>query len=59
VIYENFAILTAVVLIYSAVAGRVARSWLSGPILFTGAGLILGPLGLNALRIDRDTACAD
>jgi NhaP-type Na+/H+ or K+/H+ antiporter len=50
--YENFAILAAVVLIYSAVAGRVARSWLSGPILFTGAGLILGPLGLNALQID-------
>ena len=50
--YENVAILAAVVLIYSAVAGRVARSWLSGPILFTGAGLMLGPLGLDVLRID-------
>ena len=50
--YENVAILAAVVLIYSAVAGRVARSWLSGPILFTGAGLMLGPLGFNVLRID-------
>ena len=50
--YENVAILAAVVLVYSAVAGRVARSRLSGPILFTGAGLMLGPLGLNVLRID-------
>ncbi len=50
--YENAAILAAVVLVYSAVAGRVARSRLSGPILFTGAGLMLGPLGLGVLRID-------
>ena len=50
--YKNVAILAAVVLVYSAVAGRVARSRLSGPILFTGAGLMLGPLGLDVLRID-------
>ena len=50
--YENVAILAAVVLVYSAVAGRVARSRLSGPILFTAAGLMLGPLGLDVLRID-------
>ena len=50
--YQNAAILAAVVLVYSAMAGRVARSRLSGPILFTGAGLMLGPLGLDVLRID-------
>ena len=50
--YENIAILAAVVLIYSAVAGRVARSWLSGPILFAVAGLAVGPLGLDALRLE-------
>ena len=50
--YENVAILAAVVLVYSTVAGRVARSRLSGPILFTAAGLMLGPLGLDVLRID-------
>jgi hypothetical protein len=35
--YANAAILAAVVLIYSdsAFAGRVVRSWLSGPMLFT------------------------
>lgn len=50
--YQNAAIVAVVVLIYSAVAGRVARSWVSGPILFTGAGILLGPLGLNLLRLD-------
>jgi NhaP-type Na+/H+ or K+/H+ antiporter len=50
--YQNAAIVAAIVLIYSAVAGRVARSWLSGPIIFTSAGLISGPLGLNVLRLE-------
>src|SRR4051794_22375332 len=50
--YENAAILAAVVLLYSAVAGRVTRSWLSGPILFTAAGVVLGPLGFNLLRLN-------
>ena len=54
--YENVAILAAVVLIYSAVAGRVARSWLSGPILFTAAGLIVGPLGFDVLRLEITAA---
>ena len=40
------------VLVYSAVAGRVARSWLSGPILFVATGLVVGPLGLNVLRLE-------
>ena len=48
--YEDAAILAAVVLLYSAVAGRIGRSWLSGPILFTAAGLIVGPAGIDVLR---------
>ena len=54
--YENLAILAAVVLIYSAAAGRVGRSWLSGPILFTGAGLVLGPAGLGVLELPLTAA---
>jgi sodium/hydrogen antiporter len=50
--YWNAAILATVVLIYSAVSGRVGRSWLSGPIVFTAAGLVLGPLGLGVLRLN-------
>jgi hypothetical protein len=40
--YENAAMLAAFLLIYSAVAGRIERSWISGPIVFTGVGFILG-----------------
>ena len=47
--YQNAAILAAVVLLYGAIAGRVERSWLSAPILFTAAGLLLGPGGIGAL----------
>jgi NhaP-type Na+/H+ or K+/H+ antiporter len=47
----DVAILAAIVLLYSAVAGRVARSWLSGPIIFTAAGMIFGPTGLGMLRL--------
>lgn len=54
--YEDAAILAAVVLLYSAGAGRVGRSWFSGPILFTVAGMILGPAGLDALRLPLTAA---
>jgi NhaP-type Na+/H+ or K+/H+ antiporter len=42
----------AFLLIYSAVAGRVERSWISGPIVFAGLGFILGPDGLGVLSIN-------
>ncbi len=50
--YQNAAVLAGILLLYSAVSGRVGRSWLSGPIVFTAAGLILGPEGLRVLRLD-------
>jgi sodium/hydrogen antiporter len=52
--YENGAILAALLLVYSAIAGRIGRSWLSGPILFTAAGLMLGPEGLGLLHLKVD-----
>jgi sodium/hydrogen antiporter len=50
--YQNAAILAAFLLIYSAVAGRVERSWLSGPIVFTAAGLLLGPFGFGLVHLN-------
>jgi NhaP-type Na+/H+ or K+/H+ antiporter len=44
--------LAAFLLIYGAIAGRIERSWISGPIVFTGVGFILGPDGLGVLRIN-------
>ena len=45
--YETLAILAAFTLIYSAVAGRVERTWISGPIIFVAFGLLVGPLGMG------------
>jgi sodium/hydrogen antiporter len=50
--YQNAAVLAVFLLLYSAIAGRVERSYVSGPIIFTAAGLILGPAGLDALHLD-------
>lgn len=50
--YQNVAVLAVFLLLYSAISGRVERSWISGPIVFTAAGLILGPMGLGALHLE-------
>jgi NhaP-type Na+/H+ or K+/H+ antiporter len=50
--YQTAAIIAGFLLVYTAVSGRVERSWLSGPVVFTVAGLILGPAALGLLRVD-------
>jgi NhaP-type Na+/H+ or K+/H+ antiporter len=50
--YQNATLLALFLLVYSAVAGRVERSWISGPIVFTGVGLLLGPVGLDILHLN-------
>ena len=50
--YQNAAFLAVFLLIYSAVAGRIERSLISGPIVFTAIGFILGADGLGVLRIN-------
>jgi NhaP-type Na+/H+ or K+/H+ antiporter len=52
--YQVLAILALFTLIYSSVAGRVERTWISGPIIFTVFGLLVGPVGLNLLPLDID-----
>ena len=41
--YENAAFLAAFLLVYSAVAGRIEGSLISGPIVFAVVGFVLGP----------------
>ena len=55
--YQDLAILALFILVYSSVAGRVERTWISGPIVFTLFGLIIGPVGLDLLsfKTDRET----
>lgn len=52
--YETLALLALFVLVYSTIAGAVERSWISGPIIFTLFGLIIGPFGLDLLSLDAD-----
>jgi sodium/hydrogen antiporter len=50
--YQNGAMLAVYLLIYSAVAGRIERSLISGPIVFTAAGFIVGQDVLGVLHIN-------
>jgi NhaP-type Na+/H+ or K+/H+ antiporter len=52
--YEIMAVLAAFTVVYSAVAGRVERTWISGPILFIVFGLFLGPYGLELLSREQN-----
>ena len=52
--YQTLAILALFVLVYSSIAGRVERSWISGPIVFTAFGLLIGPVGLDLLSFKAD-----
>jgi NhaP-type Na+/H+ or K+/H+ antiporter len=55
--YENLALLALFALVYSAIAGAVERTWISGAIVFTAFGLLVGPIGLDLLtwETDRET----
>ncbi len=52
--YQDLALLAIFVLVYSTIAGAVERTWVSGPILFTAFGLVIGPVGLNLLSFETD-----
>jgi NhaP-type Na+/H+ or K+/H+ antiporter len=52
--YVELAVLAICVFLYSAVAGGIERSSVSGPMIFTVVGLIIGPLGLGWLQPDLD-----
>jgi len=49
--YQNLAMLTAFVFLYSIAGGRLERTPISGAIVFTAFGLAFGPLGLNLLSL--------
>lgn len=52
--YATLAILAAFVFAYGAVANRLGKTVVGGAILFTGFGVLCGPLGFNVLRLDVD-----
>ena len=52
--YLDLVIFALFILIYSAVAGAVERTWVSGAIIFTAFGLLIGPVGLDLISFEVD-----
>ena len=52
--YETLAVLALFIMVYSSVAGAVERRWVSGPIVFTCFGLLIGPAGFALLDWETD-----
>jgi NhaP-type Na+/H+ or K+/H+ antiporter len=52
--YESLALLALFALVYSSVAGGVERTWISGAIIFTTFGMLVGPMGFDLLTWDTD-----
>jgi NhaP-type Na+/H+ or K+/H+ antiporter len=53
-VYLDLVILSVFILIYSSVAGAVERTWISGAIVFTAFGLLIGPVGLDLISFKAD-----
>ena len=52
--YQNLALLTAFVFLYSLTSRGLERTPFNGAVLFTAFGLAFGPLGLGFLNLDLD-----
>ena len=52
--YNDLATLAIFAFVFSIIAGRVERSWFSGPIIYIFFGLIAGPVCLGFLDLDVD-----
>ena len=50
--YDNLMVLAIFGFLFSAVAGRVERSPVSGPMIFIFFGLLAGPVGLGLIELD-------
>jgi NhaP-type Na+/H+ or K+/H+ antiporter len=50
--YENLAVLVLFAFAFSAIAGLVEKSWITGPIVYMGFGLLAGPVGFGFLDLD-------
>jgi NhaP-type Na+/H+ or K+/H+ antiporter len=52
--YLDLVIFAVFILIYSTIAGAVERTWISGAIIFTAFGLLIGPVGLDLISFKAD-----
>jgi NhaP-type Na+/H+ or K+/H+ antiporter len=52
--YQDMVVLAVFILAYSTVAGAIERTWISGAIIFTAFGLLIGPVGLDLISFKAD-----
>ena len=52
--YQDIVVFSVFIIFYSAVAGAVERTWISGAIIFTAFGLLIGPVGLDLISFKAD-----
>ena len=52
--YQDLVILAVFTFLYSTVAGAIERTWISGAIIFTAFGLLIGPVGLDLISFKAD-----
>jgi len=52
--YLDLFIFAMFILVYSTFAGAVERTWISGAIIFTAFGLLIGPVGLDLISFKAD-----
>jgi NhaP-type Na+/H+ or K+/H+ antiporter len=52
--YQDIVILALFIFFYSTVAGAIERTWISGAIIFTAFGLLIGPVGLDLISFKAD-----
>jgi NhaP-type Na+/H+ or K+/H+ antiporter len=56
-VYQDIVVLGLFVLFYSSVAGAFERTWISGAIIFTTFGFLIGPAGfdLMSFKVEGET----
>ncbi len=52
--YQDLAVLATFAFLYSIVAGRLERGFITGPMIYTAFGLLVGASGLSLLHIHVD-----
>lgn len=52
--YYELVLLAVFVFLYSTIAGGLEKTMVTGPMVFTLVGLIIGPLGLGWLEVELD-----
>jgi NhaP-type Na+/H+ or K+/H+ antiporter len=52
--YEILAVLAIFTFVYSLTAGKVEKTWISGPMIFCAFGMLVGPRGLDLIDLPAD-----